>query len=92
MGMTFAGYGLASWGWILTKGYNITLRQWFSPLNPWAWPASTSATIPRVPKGRIFPGSPPGGAGGSSSGKPPPNSIYNVPGIGPLLHFFRGAV
>ena len=68
--MVWAGYGLGSWGWILVKGYNITLREWFSPLHPYQWPASTSATIPRVPKGSLFPTSSTSGtssAGGAAS-------------------------
>ena len=80
--LTFTGYGIGSWGWILTKGYNIPLRSWFSPLNPYAWPAQGTA-IPTVPQGRLFPGPPPG----APPPAPPQNSIYNVPGIGPLLKF-----
>jgi hypothetical protein len=39
---------------VLIKGYNITAREWFSPLNPYKWPP-VGATIPRVPQGFIFP-------------------------------------
>ena len=91
MVLTFTGYGIGSWGWILTKGYNIPLRSWFSPLNPYKWPAQ-GATIPTVPQGRLFPGPPPSASGTGSSPAPPPNSIYNVPGIGPLLHWFTSAL
>jgi len=49
-----AGYTLASYGWILLKGYNITFRQWVSPLHPWQW----SGTIPKVPAGSVFPSAP----------------------------------
>lgn len=85
MGLAFIGYSIGSWGWILTKGWNITLRQWMSPLNPYQWPAGGAAP-PVVPQGQIFPG-PAATSGSSGSSQPPPgNSIYNVPGIGPLLH------
>jgi hypothetical protein len=87
MVLTFTGYGIASWGWILIKGYNIPLRSWFSPLHPYQWPASGQP--PTVPQGRLFPGPPPGASGTASNQPPPPNSIYNVPGVGPLLHFAR---
>jgi len=46
------GYGLASWGYILVKGHNITLRQWFSPLHPFTGPLSGAGP---VPSGSIFP-------------------------------------
>lgn len=52
--LTFAGYGVGSYGWVLVKGYDISIRQWFSPLNPWTWPAPGHNT-PRVPKGHIWP-------------------------------------
>lgn len=51
--LTWAGYGLGSWGWCLVKGYNITLRAWFSPLHPYQWPKS--GAVPVVPKGHLFP-------------------------------------
>jgi hypothetical protein len=52
--LLLAGYGVASYGYVLIKGYNITPREWFSPLNPYQWPAP-GATIPRVPQGSLFP-------------------------------------
>lgn len=52
--MWFAGYTIASYGYVLLKGWNITLRQWVSPLNPYQWPSS--GTVPSVPKGQVFPG------------------------------------
>jgi len=75
--LMWAGYAVGSYGWVLIKGYNITLRQWFSPLNPYQWPANTGATIPRVPKGNIFPTSSAAStsAGGGPSPAPPPNAI-----------------
>ena len=57
----FAGYGLGSWGYILVKGYNITLREWFSPLHPFTGALDSNGT---VPAGSIFPTT---GKGSSSS-------------------------
>lgn len=68
--LTWAGYGLTSWGWVLVQGYNITARQWFSPLHPYQWPAQ-GATIPRVPKGHLFPTSGTTGTTGTAKGGPP---------------------
>ena len=53
--VVFAGYGVASYGFILIRGYNITPKQWFSPLSPYRWPADR-AEPPKVPQGRVFPG------------------------------------
>lgn len=58
--IVFAGYTIASYGVVLLKGYNITLKQWIDPLDPYVWP---KGAIPTVPPGQTFPGS-----GGSSSG------------------------
>lgn len=52
--LLLGGYAVGSYGYVLIKGYNITAREWFSPLNPYTWPA-TGTSIPRVPKGHIFP-------------------------------------
>lgn len=49
----FAGYTVASYGWILLKGYDITFKQWVNPLNPFTWPASGNP--PTVPAGSVFP-------------------------------------
>lgn len=68
--LMFMGYGVGSYGYVLVRGWDITLRQWFSPINPWQWPAGD---IPKVPPGQIMPGAPPGssssgGGGGVSPG------------------------
>lgn len=52
--LLLGGYAVGSYGYVLIKGYNITAREWFSPLNPYTWPP-VGADIPRVPKGNIFP-------------------------------------
>lgn len=63
--LAWAGYGLGSWGYILVKGYNITLREWFSPLHPYTGDLASAGT---VPQGQIFPGAAGGGQGGGTSG------------------------
>lgn len=54
MAVTIAGYAVGSWGWVLVKGWNIPARSWFSPLNPWQWPAG-GGKVPMVPQGHLFP-------------------------------------
>lgn len=49
----FAGYGVGTWGYILVKGWNISLRQWFSPVHPYTGDLAKAGT---VPAGQIFPG------------------------------------
>jgi hypothetical protein len=52
----WAGYGLASWGYAaLLKGWDIPLREWFSPLHPYQWPKSGDP--PAIPSTQIFPSS-----------------------------------
>lgn len=48
----WAFYGLATWGWALVKGYNITFAEWFNPVHPYYWPGGTP---PMVPAGHLFP-------------------------------------
>lgn len=50
--VTFAGYTLASYGWILLKGYDITFKEWVDPLAPYQWP---SGKVPTVAAGSVFP-------------------------------------
>ena len=47
----YGGYAVGSWGYVLVKGYNITLWEWIDPLTVYKWPSSP----PKVPKGHIFP-------------------------------------
>jgi len=65
IGLIFAGYALGSWGWILVKGYNITLREWVSPLHPFTGPLDKAG---KVPQGSIFPTTAKGG--GQQGGGP----------------------
>lgn len=52
MVLLWAGYGVASWGYVLNKGYDISLRQWFSPIHPWTGDIARAGPIPA---GQIFP-------------------------------------
>ena len=45
---TWGGYGLASWGWALQRGYNIPFSAWFSPFHTYEWPAAGPALIPNT--------------------------------------------
>jgi hypothetical protein len=51
MVVLFIGYGTGSYGWIVVKGYNITLREWFSPLHPYQGPLDGNGC---VPQGSLF--------------------------------------
>jgi hypothetical protein len=50
--VAFAGYSLMSYGFVLIKGWDITFREWMSPLTPYQFPAGK---IPTVAPGQIFP-------------------------------------
>jgi hypothetical protein len=52
MVLGLAGYGVASWGYLLVKGENITLREWFSPLHPFTGPLDGNG---KIPSGSVFP-------------------------------------
>jgi len=49
--VTFAGYTVASYGWVLLKGWNITFKDWVNPLNPYRWGGAPGT----VPAGSVFP-------------------------------------
>jgi hypothetical protein len=55
LGLAFVAYTIGTWGFILVKGYNITLRQWVTPLHPFTGPLASAGT---VPQGNLFPGKP----------------------------------
>lgn len=54
LGLLWVGYSVASWGWVLGRGYNITYVQWVAPVNGFNWPAP-GVDVPRVPKGHLWP-------------------------------------
>ena len=58
----FTAYTVYSFGYIMIKGYNITLREWVTPLHPYSgtWPPAT------VPQGSIWPTT---GSGGTAAAK-----------------------
>jgi hypothetical protein len=74
--LVFAGYGFGSWGYVLVKGYNITLREWWTPLHPFTGPLDQNGT---VPVGQIFPGKGQGGAATSGTPKQGSNPISQSP-------------
>lgn len=51
MGIMFLGYTLSSWGYVLVRGYNITLGEWLDPVHAYKWPKEPK----KVPHGHIFP-------------------------------------
>jgi hypothetical protein len=67
IGLTFTGYGIGSWGWAIVKGYNITLREWFSPLNPYQWPPPGQQPQ-QIPATQIFPGKQAAASSGGGQG------------------------
>ena len=83
----FAGYSVGSYGYVLVRGFNITPRQWFDPLNtvPPDW------TPNNVPAGRVYPGSAStasapsapatSGAGSSGVGAGIANAALNPPAL-----------
>jgi hypothetical protein len=75
MVLVMAGYSVGSWGYCLVKGYNITLREWVSPLHPFTGPLDSKGC---VPKGHIFPVSGQGGPCGSTDSGANP-TVSNSP-------------
>lgn len=65
MVLGIVGYGVSTWGYILVRGYNITLREWFSPLHPFTGTLDSNGC---VPQGSIFPRAGKGGPCSASSG------------------------
>lgn len=67
------GYGLGSYGWVMIKGYDVSMASWFTPVGTFAWTSNPGF----VPKGQVFPGQAPGSgtnipAGATAS--PPANA------------------
>jgi hypothetical protein len=50
--LAFAAYTTLTWGYVLVRGYNITLREWVTPLHPFTGPLDANGM---VPQGSIFP-------------------------------------
>ena len=47
----WAAYAVGSWGYCLVKGYDVSFREWVSPLSPYSgkWPP------PLIPEGKLWP-------------------------------------
>lgn len=52
--VAFIGYAIGSYGYVLLRGWEITPRQWFSPLNPFTWPAKGTDPA-KIPPGLVWP-------------------------------------
>jgi len=48
----FAGYCVASYGVVLLRGYDITLKEWLDPVHPYQWP---KGKVPLIPATRVYP-------------------------------------
>jgi hypothetical protein len=66
MVLGLVSYGVSTWGYVLVKGYNITLREWFSPLHPFTGALDSNGC---VPQGSIFPRAGKGGPCSNSTAK-----------------------
>lgn len=51
----FGWYTVASYGYVLLKGYDIPFTRWVSPLNPYRWPAKGDPQT--IPPTQVFPSS-----------------------------------
>lgn len=51
--VAFAGYAIASYGYVLIRGWDISWASWINPLSPYKWPASGSPAT--VPASQVFP-------------------------------------
>ena len=49
----FAGYTVASYGYVLLRGWDIGWRDWVDPLHAYQWPAG--GVPDTIPPGRVFP-------------------------------------
>lgn len=78
--LVLGGYGVGSWGWLLVKGYNITLREWFSPLSPYTGPLDGNGL---VPPGSIFPTGKKAAAGSAGGSTAAPKPTPPAPGPNP---------
>lgn len=76
--ITWAGYAVGSWGYCLIKGYDITFREWVSPLNSYSYPSGGPKPIP---KGQLLPGGS-ASATAAQSGGPVGGPSTGTPGAG----------
>ena len=50
----FVAYGVGAYGYVLLKGWDIPVRQWWSPLNPYQWPRYPDEPA-KVPATQLWP-------------------------------------
>lgn len=60
--LVWAGYAVSSWGYVLVKGWDISLREWVSPLHPYRF----SGTPAKLPDTVILPGQSSATSGGAA--------------------------
>lgn len=65
MGLGWAGYTLALWGWCLLRGYNITLGELANPRTILNWQTAIQSQTPAT---QVMPGAAAAATGGSSGG------------------------
>jgi hypothetical protein len=49
--VVFAGYAVASYGYVLLRGWDISWKQWIDPLDAYVW----AGTPGFIPAGQVFP-------------------------------------
>lgn len=57
-GVAWFGYGLASWGYVVHRGWNIGWGEWFNPVHLYDWPADGSDP-PVIPPSQVNPSASP---------------------------------
>lgn len=50
----WAGYGIATWGYALLKGWNVPFVPWFDPVNTYQWPKPPDAPA-QIPDTQVNP-------------------------------------
>lgn len=50
----FVAYGVGMYGYVLLKGWDIPVSQWWSPLNPYTWPKYPDEP-PKIPSTQLWP-------------------------------------
>jgi hypothetical protein len=55
--VVFTGYAVASYGYVLLRGWDITFKQWINPLDAFSW-SGFDPTTDLVPSGQVFPSGP----------------------------------
>lgn len=90
VGIIWLGYGVSSWGYVLTQGWDIPAGQWFNLVHPYEYPPK-GTPIPTVPPGVTLPpgtasaaaSSSAAGQGGSAAAQPSTAPVTPSPGQAP---------